>query len=165
MTGEEGRAARLGPMTYDEWEATLPQEVKDDRIWHVQAYRLALYLADLAELDTRFALEDPRFLHNATQLVRAAASVAAGIAEGYPRRSGKDRAKYYEYALTSLAETKSWYIGIRSRIAPPAMTERLATMQSIKRLTLTMVRSARALGQSELAPKTPPADPRPSTPP
>lgn len=146
---------RFDAMTYDEWEASLPREVKDDRIWHVQAYRLALYLADAAELDTRFAVEDARFLGNAAQLVKAAGSVAASIAEGYPRRSGRDRAKFYEYALTSLTETKSWYIGIRSHVAPAVLTERFATMESIKRLTLTMIRSARANGTSELDPKIP----------
>ncbi|HEX2780167.1 MAG TPA: four helix bundle protein [Gemmatimonadaceae bacterium] len=149
-------------MTYDEWEATVPREVKGDRIWHVQAYRLALYLADVAELDTRFAADEARFVGNAAQLVKAAGSVAAGLAEGYPRRSGKDRAKFYEYALTSLTETKSWYIGMRSRIPAPIMTERFATMESIKRLTLTMIRSARANGASELDPKSPrhaPSDP------
>ena len=145
-------------MTYDEWEATVPPEVKSDQIWHVQAYRLALYLADAAELDTRFAVDDARFLDNAAQLVKAVGSVAAGIAEGYPRRSGRDRAKFYEYALTSLTETKSWYIGMRLRISPAVMTERFATMESIKRLTLTMIRSARANGASELNPKSPPKE-------
>ncbi|HEX8849456.1 MAG TPA: four helix bundle protein [Gemmatimonadaceae bacterium] len=143
-------------MTYDEWEATIPGEVKEDRIWHVQAYRLALYLADAAEFDTREAVRDPRFQHNAVQLCRAAGSVVAGIAEGYPRRSGKDRAKYYEYALTSLAEAKGWYLGMRTAVGGAEMTDRLATMRSIHRLTLTMMRSARALGADELKPKDPP---------
>ena len=143
-------------MTYEEWEATVPDDVKREPLWHVQAYRLALLLADGAELDTRGLRDgssDPRFVKNAAQLCAAAGSVAANIAEGYPRRSGKDRCRYYEYALTSLAETKSWYLTVRRSIDPAVMTLRLATMRSISRLLLTMMRSARAAGADELRPR------------
>ena len=94
--------------------------------------------------------DDPRFVHNAAQLCKAAGSVAANIAEGYPRLSGKDRAKFYEFGLTSLAEVKSWYLGVRSFIDGRTVDDRLATMRSIHRLVLTMMRSARANGAKEL---------------
>ena len=124
----------------------VPDVVKEDRIWRVQAYRLALYLADAATFDTRGLATDPRFTLSVTQLCKAAGSVSANIAEGYPRRSSKDRIKFYEYALTSLAEAKSWYLQIRSMLAGATMNDRLATMRSISRLLITMMRSARANG-------------------
>lgn len=133
-------------MTYEEWEATVPALAKEDRVWRVQAYRLALYLADAATLDARGLATDPRFTVNVTQLCKAAGSVSANIAEGYPRRSSKDRIKFYEYALTSLAEAKSWYLQIRGMLAGATMNDRLATMRSIARLLITMMRSARANG-------------------
>ena len=136
-------------MTYEEWEATVPEGVKDDRVWRVTAYRLALYLADMAIGDTGHLAGDARFAGKVSQLCDAAGSVAANIAEGYPRRSSRDRMKFYDYALTSLAETKSWYLQIRSTIDGPRMDARLATMLSISRLLHTMIRSARKYGSIE----------------
>ena len=130
-------------MTYDEWEATIPAGVRQDVIWKVQAYRLALYLGQCAEVDTRSTKDDGRFAQSASQLCRAAGSVAAHIAEGYPRQSARDRIRYYEYALGSAAEVKVWYLNSRTTLAPGAIEERFALLRSITRLLLTMIRSAR----------------------
>ena len=131
-------------MTYDEWEVTVPAAVKCDTIWRVQAFRLALFLGACAENDTLTAESDARFVHTDAQLCRAAGSIAANIAEGYPRRSLRDRVRYYEYALGSAAETKVWYLGLEPRITADAFTERLELLRSISRLLLTMIRSSGA---------------------
>ena len=130
-------------MTYDEWEATVPAAVKQDVIWRVQAYRLALYLGSCAGDDSRSMHEDARLDQTVSQLLRAAGSVAANIAEGYPRQSGRDRIRYYEYALGSAAEVKVWYLNSRAAIAAGALEDRFALLRSITRLLLTMIRSAR----------------------
>jgi four helix bundle protein len=130
-------------MTFDEWEATVPAAVKQDVIWRVQAYRLALYLAACALEDSRVMREDERLEQTASQLVRAAGSVAANIAEGYPRQSGRDRIRYYEYALGSAAEVKVWYLNARVALVARALEDRFALLRSITRLLLTMIRSAR----------------------
>ncbi len=36
-------------------------------------------------------------------------SIRANIAEGYSRGTGKDRARFYEYALGSARESRDWY--------------------------------------------------------
>jgi len=131
-------------MTYDEWEATLPPAVRQDVIWRVQAYRLALYLAACAVEDSRPMADDSRLGSSASQLCRAAGSVAANIAEGYPRQSGRDRIRYYEYALGSAAEVKVWYLNARTELPPAAIEDRFALLRSITRLLLTMIRSARS---------------------
>ena len=131
-------------MTYDEWEATIPAAVKQDVIWKVQAYRLALYLAACAGEDSRAIDGNPRLDQTLSQLVRAAGSVAANIAEGYPRQSGRDRIRYYEYALGSAAEVKVWYLNARHDLPAGALEDRFALLRSITRLLLTMIRSARA---------------------
>jgi four helix bundle protein len=129
-------------MTYDEWEASLPETVTRDVIFRVQAFRLASFLADCAERDTRIIGRDHRFARSAVQLLRAAGSVSATIAEGYPRRSARDRIRYYEYALGSAAETKSWYLGARALLSPDLLEQRFALLSSITRLLRTMIRSA-----------------------
>lgn len=129
-------------MTYEEWASGLPAAVTGDVIWHVQAYRLALFLTDCVERDTRDMASDGRFGATVVQVIRAAGSVGATIAEGYPRQSAKDRVRYYEYALGSAGEVKSWYVSARLILGDPLLEERFATITSITRLLLTMIRSA-----------------------
>ena len=134
---------RCSTMTYEEWDVTVPELIKVDRIWRVQAYRLAAFLSACAEADTREVADDPRFRAMAAQLCGAAASIAANIAEGYPRQSPRDRIRYYEYALGSAEEAKTWYLSLRDSVAPNVLDERLSTLRSITRLLLTMIRSSR----------------------
>ena len=130
-------------MTYDEWEKSLPAAVRNDVIFRVQAFRLASFLGACAELDTRHVVRDKRFLKSAAQLCDASGSISANIADGYPRRSGNDRARFFEYALTSTAEVKSWYLHTRIRLPPGTLEARYALLTSITRLLLTMIRSSR----------------------
>jgi four helix bundle protein len=129
-------------MSYDEWEAAVPAFVKGDVIWHVQAYRLALFIADVVERDTRPLMHDKRFADNLTQVVRAAGSIGATISEGYPRQSAKDRIRYYEYALGSAGEVKTWYFNSRAAISDDVIEQRYAVLTSITRLLHTMIRTA-----------------------
>ena len=129
-------------MTYDEWEQALPAAVTTDVIFRVQAFRLASFLADCAERDTRALAREPRFAKNAIQLIRTAGSVSASIAEGYPRRSPRDRIRYYEYALGSTAEAKSWYLGAHALLPAETLEARFALLSSITRLLRTMIRSS-----------------------
>jgi four helix bundle protein len=130
-------------MTYEEWERSLPDVVRNDATFRVQAYRLASFLGACAELDTRHVMRDPRFLKSAAQLCSASGSISANIADGYPRRSGLDRARFFEYALTSAAEVKSWYLHTRVPLPPGTLEARYALLTSITRLLLTMIRSSR----------------------
>jgi four helix bundle protein len=130
-------------VTYDEWERTVPQALKSDALWRVQAYRLAHFLAACAALDTRRLLGDPRFHPHIDQLCRATASVSSNIAEGYPSESARDRARFYGYALKSLAESKSRYLHIRPAMEGHIIDDRFALMLSITRLLRVMIRRPR----------------------
>ena len=130
-------------MTYEEWELRFPAALKADVIWRVQAFRLGSFAGDCAEEDTRVAAHDARFAPIAAQLCSAAGSIAANIAEGYSRRSSRDRVRYYEYALGSAGESKTWYIRLRPTIDPAVLDSRIELLQSVTRLLQTMIRSAR----------------------
>ena len=130
-------------MTYDEWEATVPAVLKGDAVWRVQAFRLASYLARCAMDDTGALAGDARYLGQLNQLARAAGSVAANIGEGYARLSAADRVRYYEYALGSAAECKSWYLSLAPALAGDTLGSRLELLASITRLLLTMIKSGR----------------------
>ena len=112
-------------MTYDQWELTVPVLVRADAIWRVQAFRLASYVGAVAGSDADAMAEQPWLARSAGQLSSAAESIAANIAEGYARLSPKDRIRYYEYALGSVAETKSRYVSLTRRLEPSVIDARL----------------------------------------
>jgi hypothetical protein len=33
-------------MNYEEWERSVPQEITDDSLWKMEAYRLGLFISD-----------------------------------------------------------------------------------------------------------------------
>jgi four helix bundle protein len=132
-------------MTYQEWQSTVPIEITDDSLWKMQAYRLALFGCDIAWQDVTKLASDLRTRGLSDQLYRAFGSVAANLAEGYSRSSGRDRARFYEYALGSGRETRGWYFKGRHVLGPAVVSHRLRLLTEIVRLTLVMVPNNRDL--------------------
>ena len=126
-------------VNYQEWEKTVPQAIKGDTLWRVEAYRLALYAAELGWLDVTKLLRDRRTLGLADQLCRALGSIGANVAEGYSRGTGKDRARFYEYALGSARESRDWYYKGRHVLGQEITDHRLDVLTQIVRLLLAMV--------------------------
>src|SRR5438874_12180644 len=59
-------------MTYTEWIETVPRVMRDDPVWRVEAYRLALFAGDLAWHDSTKLLGEKRSIGMADQLNRSA---------------------------------------------------------------------------------------------
>src|ERR1043165_8172531 len=111
-------------MTFEEWVETVPREIRDDAVWSVEVYRLALFAGDLAWHDATKLLGDKGTISMADQLHRAAGAISAEICEGYSRRSGKDQARFYEYALGSARESRDWYFKSRRVLGPGVTSHR-----------------------------------------
>jgi hypothetical protein len=75
-------------MTYEEWEAQVPPEIRADTAWRVKAYRLGLFLGDLAAQDCSKLSKNPGTRDTAEQLSRAAARISSNVIEGYSRDTG-----------------------------------------------------------------------------
>ncbi len=103
-------------MNYEDWLKNAPKDITKDVLWSVTAYRYALFLSDLCWFDVTKLMRDKRTLDLSDQLYRAVGSISANIAEGYSRSTGKDRARFYEYALGSSRESRDWYY--KARITP-----------------------------------------------
>ncbi|HIE25796.1 TPA: four helix bundle protein, partial [Candidatus Poribacteria bacterium] len=93
-------------MKYEEWEKSVPEAIRADLLWKVTVYRLALFLADLGWYDVTKLMRDRRTIVLSEQLYEALGSISANIAEGYSCGTGKDRARFYEYALGSARESR-----------------------------------------------------------
>jgi four helix bundle protein len=128
-----------GGMKYEDWESTVPEAITGDPLWRVQAYRLALFSADIGWEDVTRLAQDRRTQSLADQLYRSLGSVSANIAEGYSRGTGKDRARFYEYALGSARESRDWYYKSRHALGEDVTKHRLSLQTQIVRLLLTMV--------------------------
>jgi len=132
-------------MNYTEWAKSVPREITDDALWTVEAYRLALFAADIGWHDVTKLMQDRRTLGLSDQLYRALGSISANVAEGYSRGTGKDRARFYEYALGSARESRDWYYKGRHVLGETITQHRLRLLTQIVRLLLTMIPQQRGL--------------------
>ena len=131
-------------MNYKEWERTVPETITGDSLWKMTAYRLALFLSDLGWRDTAKLMQDRRMIGLSDQLYRALGSVSANLAEGYSRGTGKDRARFYEYALGSARESRDWYFKARHVLGEAVFRHRLQLLTRVIQLLLTMIPQQRS---------------------
>lgn len=87
-------------LDFAQWEKTPPPELHGDAIWRLPAYRLSRYLALAVRDDINIVRR--RSPSMADQLERSVDSIGINIAEGYSRMHGRERARFYEYAMGSL---------------------------------------------------------------
>lgn len=137
------RLFREGVVTYDQWEQQVPQEITADSVWRVKAYRLGLFLSDLACLDAKPLWKRRDTSEIADQLTRAAWRISACVEEGYSRDTHKARSVLYEYALGSARETRGWYYKGRDTLAPKVVKHRLTICAELIPLLLTMLANER----------------------
>src|SRR6185503_10130836 len=126
-------------MKYSEWEPTVPQAIRNDSLWKMAAYRLAVFVNDIGWHDVTQLLKDRRTISLAGQLYEALGSISANLAEGYSRGTGRDRARFYEYALGSARESRDWYYKGRHVLGEAVMEHRVNLLTEIIQLLLTMV--------------------------
>ncbi|MEI6511888.1 MAG: four helix bundle protein [bacterium] len=136
-------------MDYNMWEATVPAVIRNDVLWKQKVYRLGLYVAEIGWQDVSKLVKDRRTISIADQLNRALGSISANIAEGYSRGSGKDRCRFYEYALGSAREARDWYYKARHILGEDEVLERMEQLSQIARLLLTMLPSERDIAFRE----------------
>jgi len=139
-------------MNYEQWEQMVPGEIKGDSLWKVEAYRLGLLVGDIGWSDTQKLVARPQTRALADQLYRALGSISANLAEGYSRASGRDRARFYEYALGSARESRDWYYKARHVLGESVTQHRLSLLTQIIRLLLTMIPQQRARTVQEFQP-------------
>ncbi len=121
---------------YQEWLKVVPETFTGDSLWKMTVYRYALFISDLAWPDVTKLISDRRTIKLSDQLYEAIGSVSANIAEGYSRSSGKDRARFYEYALGSARESRGWYYDARFVLGDEVATHRMQFLTQIIRLLL-----------------------------
>lgn len=136
---------------FSEWELAVPEDIRTDTVWKVRAYRLGLFLSDLCWHDVGKLMADKRSLGMVEQMGRSVGSISANIEEGYSKGTGRDRARFYEYALGSARESRGWYYKARHILGEEVTQHRLQLSSEIIKLLLTMVPNQRGAALREEA--------------
>lgn len=136
-------------MTFEEWLKTVPDDFTSDPLWKMKVYRLSLFLCDVAWRDVSKLNSDSRTRRIGGQLYRSIGSINANIAEGYGRRSGRDRARLYEYVLGSARESRTWYYQGKHVLSDHVAAHRLGILSDITRMLTTIIRETRPNTLSE----------------
>ena len=142
-------------MNYAEWESNVPDILKKDVLWKVKAYRLSLFLADVAWCDVVKLSKAPGMRSLSDQLYRSCGSICANLEEGYSKKSSKDRARFYEYSLGSARETRGWFYRARHILGEEVAMHRLTLSTEIIKLLLTMVPDQRNQGKQKVCEEPP----------
>jgi four helix bundle protein len=140
-------------VNFSEWELSVPDLIRNDVLWEMKVYRLALFLSDMCWEDVTKLSNDGRTKALSDQLYRAAGSITANLEEGYSKNSGKDRARFYEYALGSARETRGWSYRGRHILGGVVFEHRGQLITQIIKLLLTIVPAERCMTVCESAPE------------
>jgi four helix bundle protein len=82
---------------------------------------------------------EPLTRETATQLYGAIGSARANLAEGYGRSAGRERARFFEYALGPARESREWYVHARHVLGEPRVLRRTVILDEIVRMLLAII--------------------------
>jgi four helix bundle protein len=129
------------PPGFAEWETQVPEIIRRRPIWRTPAYRFAVWLSDLAKADVAPLWRSSETADIADQLTRAVNGISSTLAEGYGRTTGPERARYYDYGVSSSHEASDWYLKARHHLSADVVGARLELLDRIVRiLTVTIPR-------------------------
>lgn len=131
-------------VNFQEWMEQVAPEFKDDVLWKMTVFHIAMFLGDLSWFDVTKLVADRRTIELSDQLYDAVGSIDVNIAEGYSRSSGKDRARFMEYALGSARESRQWYYKGRHVLSEKVAFHRIQLLTQIIRLLLTITPKERS---------------------
>jgi four helix bundle protein len=140
-------------MTFSEWEKGVPDILREDALWTVKAYRLSLFLADIAWNDVLKLSKTNGMRSLSDQLYRSCGSICANLEEGYSKASPKDRARFYEYSLGSSRETRGWFYRGRHILGEKVFDYRAWLLTEIIKMLLAIVPEERGYRIHEDAPE------------
>jgi four helix bundle protein len=125
--------------SYEEWERSVHERVRDEPTWAFLGYRKALFLYDLAWEDCESLLKDKRGQEISRQLIRSVGSISANIEEGHGRGYGKQRNWFMGVSLGSARESKGWYWKSHHLLPRAVLDHRLALLDEVIALLVTEI--------------------------
>lgn len=138
-----------GEMNYEDWLTTIPPEITQDPLWKLDVYRLGLFVAEIGWEDVVLLNKNNLTRDAADQIIRSLNSISANIAEGYSGSTGKDRARYFEYALGEAREARDRYYKARRVLKQEVVLHRIKLLTQVVKILNVFVPSQRKQGIRE----------------
>ncbi len=126
-------------MKYADWQGTVFVEIKNDPIWKLEVYRLALFAGDIGWHDVLTLSKNKLMYSIADQLHRSLGSISANLTEGYSRSKGLDRARFIEISLGSARESRDWYYKSKHVLSPEVIKHRMGLTTHIIAMLTPMI--------------------------
>ena len=118
-------------MAYQEWLATVPDDLKQDSLWQFNVYPKAVFLYDLLWEDCECLMKDVRGRAIAEQIIRSGGSIGANMEEGFGRGFGAEFGYFMRVAIGSARETRGWYYRARRLLKPEVLQHRLSLLDEV----------------------------------
>ncbi len=131
--------------SYDKWKAAMIEDIAEDKLWSIEVYRKALFSFNLVWHYLRRVRSNNESRAIADQLFRAVGSISANIAEGYSKSTGRDRRRFFEYALGSSREARDWYYKCGFVLGEKVTLHRIGWQTDIIKQLLSMIPTQRNL--------------------
>ena len=136
-------------MNYQEWQDKVPSDITQDPLWKLEVYRMSLFASEIGWQYVTALYKNSLTRDLSSQLIRALDSISANIAEGYSRSTGKDRARFMEYALGSAREFRDWYYKSRRVLREEVVSHRINLLTQIVKILSVLVPTQRKKGIRE----------------
>jgi four helix bundle protein len=137
------------PLNFAEWVNSVPAEIRNDPIWDLEVYRLALLTSEVADRDAQVLRPNLRMRSVAGQLAAAAATISTNLREGSSRDASAERVQFYEYALTATRECREWYETARTALPDLVIKHRLELIAAIVGMITSLIPDERTRPASE----------------
>jgi four helix bundle protein len=130
-------------VSYEKWEQSVPDAIRQESLWNFIGYRKALFLYDICWVDCEKLVKHPLGKPVAHQLVRSVGSISANIEEGQGRGFSKDRDYFLRVALGSARESKGWYYRAKALLLESVLPHRLELLGEVIALLVTEINKKR----------------------
>jgi four helix bundle protein len=131
-------------MNYPEWEQGMPDDLRQDVLWKMKVYRLAMFLADIAWEDVSLLAKDSRTKSLSNQLYRAVGSVCANLKKDTQKRARRIGPDSMSMLFGSARESRGWYYRARHLLKTEVYEHRSALLTEIIKLLLTIIPKERS---------------------
>lgn len=118
-------------MNYQTWERSVPPQIRADGAWSAEAYRLALFLADIAWHDANDLAKHRRTIKLGGELLEAMSGVAAGLARSHDRSAAGESRLALEDALASARAGAGYYHGCRHVLGQEIIMHRIRVLNHV----------------------------------
>jgi four helix bundle protein len=118
------------------WESRVSADQRGDPVWRFNAYRVALFMLDLAGKDAIELRRRRALPAQIDQLIRSIASISANVAEGLGRPSAAERLRFFGIAVGSLREALTWYQSVSSALRPELVELRTRQLTELRKILI-----------------------------